>query len=202
MIIKMSSDETLLELVYHGREERNLEYKRSMNWKEPATKAKIAKSAMAMANLPDGGVIVVGVEKKGEFHKPLGMIQEDIESFKQDDVMQYINEKYADPYIELSMRLVGKDNNYFVVIQINEFAELPIICKRDGLENLKKGALYTRSRMKYETVQVRSQTEMREIINLAVDKEIRRLHSRGLLQSSYSSSRDDKQAFEKQREGL
>ena len=59
------SDEALLEMVYHGREEQNLEYKQSISWQEPAIKAKIAKSAMAMANLPDGGAIVVGVEKKG-----------------------------------------------------------------------------------------------------------------------------------------
>lgn len=42
------SDEALLEMVYHGREERNLEYKQSISWQEPAIKAKIAKSAMAM----------------------------------------------------------------------------------------------------------------------------------------------------------
>ena len=196
------SDESLLELVYHGREERNLEYKRSMSWNEPATKAKIVKSSMAMANLPDGGVIVIGVEKRGEACEAVGMEQGQIESFKQDDVMQYVNEKYADPYVELTVRSVSKDKRSFLVIQVHEFAQLPVICKHDGLENLKQGALFTRSRVKYETVQVKSQTEMREILDLATDKEIRRLRSRGLLPLVALPSKADKQAFEQQRGGL
>lgn len=198
------SDEVLLEMVYHGREERNLEYKRSMSWQESVTKAKIAKSAMAMANLPDGGAIVIGVEKIGETYDPKGMEQDHIESFKQDDVMEYINEKYADPYVELSVTTVNNDNKFFVVIQVHEFGQLPVICKNNGLENLKRGAFFTRSRVKHETVQVRSQTEMREILDLAVDKGIRRLRSRGLLTFAGTAlpSEDDRQAFEQQREGL
>ncbi|MFC1916643.1 helix-turn-helix domain-containing protein [Chloroflexota bacterium] len=194
------SDEALLELIYHGREERNLEYKRSINWEEPATKAKIAKSAMAMANLPDGGAIVIGVEKTGEAYDEVGMEQGHIESFRQDDVMEYINEKYANPYVELTVRPVSKDNKSFTVIQVQEFGQLPVICKNDGLENLKRGALFTRSRVKHETVQVRRQTEMREILDLAVDKEIRRLRSHGLLTfvEAARASESDRQLFEQQ----
>jgi len=198
------SDEALLELIYHGREERNLEYKRSISWQEPATKAKIAKSAIAMANLRDGGAIIIGVEKKGEAYNPIGMKQGHVESFKQDDVMDYVNEKYADPYVELTVTQVSENNKWFVAIQVHEFGQLPIICKNDGLENLKRGAIFTRSRVKYETAQVRSQTEMREILDLAVDKEIRRLRSRGLVSfvEVPSPSYTDKQAFERQRGGL
>ena len=198
------SDEALLELVYHGREERNLEYKQSISWQEPATKAKIAKSAMAMANLPDGGAIVIGVEKVGEIYNPVGMEQIHIESFRQDEVMEYVNYKFADPYIELSVTPVSSDDNHFLVIQVHEFGQLPVICKNNGLENLRRGALYTRSRVKHETIEVRSQTEMRETLDLAVDKEVRRLRSRGLLvfTGAATSSETDKQEFEQQREGL
>jgi len=194
------SDEALLEMVYHGREERNLEYKQSISWQEPAIKAKIAKSAMAMANLPDGGAIVIGVEKKGETYDPVGMEQGHIKSFKQDDVMEYINEKYADPFVELSVTPVSKDDKCFVVIQVHEFSQLPVICKNNGLENLKRGAFFTRSRVKHETVQVKSQTEMREILDLAVDKEIRRLRSRGLLTfvEAARPSESDRKLFEQQ----
>lgn len=198
------SDEALLELVYHGREERNLEYKQSMSWQEPVTKAKIAKSAMAMANLPDGGAIVVGVEKSGETHNPSGMEQSHIESFRQDEVMEYVNQRFADPYVELSVTPTLIGDNSFIVIQVREFAQLPIICKNNGLENLRRGALYTRSRVKHETIEVRSQTELREILDLAVDKEIRRLRSRGLLVSTEgtTSAEPDNQKFEQQREAL
>ena len=197
------SDEALFELVYHGREERNLEYKQSMSWDETATKAKIAKSAMAMANLPDGGAIVLGVRKNGETYSPIGMDIGHAELFKQDDVMDWVN-RYADPYVELTVTFISKDNNCFVVIQVQEFGQLPVICKKDGVEGLKQGALFTRSRRKYETAQVRSQTEMREIIDLAVDKEIRLLHGRGLIAfgEAVSPSEADREAFEQQRGGL
>lgn len=174
------SDEALLELVFHGREERNLEYKQSMSWADLATRAKIAKSSMAMANLPDGGAIVIGVRKSGEVYEPVGMGDDDMESFKQDDVMDWVN-GYADPSVEITVRTATRDKSDFVVIQIKEFAQLPVICKKNGIEGLRKGALFTRSKRKYETAEVSGESEMREILDLAVDKEIRRLRSRGLL---------------------
>ena len=132
------------------------------------------------------------------------MDQGHIESFKQDEVTEYINDKFADPYIELRLTPLSRDNKHFLIIQVHEFGQLPVICKNNGLENLKRGALYTRSRTKYETIQVRSQTEMREILDLAVDKEIRRLRSRGLIVSAETapSPKEDVYKFEQQREGL
>ena len=153
------SDEALLEMVDHGREERNLEYKRSISWQDAAAKAKIAKSAMAMANIPDGGVIVIGVEKIGETYDAVGMEQGHIESFKQDDVVEYINEKYADPYIELKVTPVTKDDKCFVIIQVHEFSQLPIICKNNGLENLRRGAFFIRSLVQLTNTSISSGQE-------------------------------------------
>jgi len=196
-------DEALLDyLIFHGREERNLEYKQSMSWVEIATKVKVAKSAMAMANISDGGYIVIGERKIGEVYEPEGMQEDHANSFKQDDVMEWVN-KYADPYVELILQCDQRDGKRFVVIQIQEFDELPVVCKKDG-EHLKRGDVFTRSRRKYETARVGSQTEIREILDLAVDKEIRRLRSRGLITSGevVSPTEADKQAFERQRGGL
>ena len=175
-------DEALIDyLISHGREERNLEYKQSMSWSDIATKVKVTKSAMAMANISDGGYIVFGEKKNGEVYEPEGMQKDHADSFKQDDVMDWVN-KYADPYVELIVSVEKRDGKRFVVIQIQEFDQLPVVCKKDG-EDLKCGDVFTRSRRKYETARVGSQTEMREILDLAVDKEIRRLRSRGLVTS-------------------
>ena len=57
------SEEHITQWIIHGREERNLEYKSSLDWADAATKAKIVKSAIAMANLRDGGWIVIGVDR-------------------------------------------------------------------------------------------------------------------------------------------
>ena len=192
-------DESLIDyLIFHGREERNLEYKRSMSWTDIATKVKITKTAMAMSNISDGGYIVIGVTKNGEAYEPDGMQELHLDSFKQDDVMTWVNE-YADPYVELTVTFANRDSKHFVIIEILEFDQLPIVCKKNG-QDLKRGDVFTRSRRKYETARVGSQTEIREILELAVDKQIRRLRSRGyvILPETIYPAQNDKQLFEQQ----
>jgi len=48
-----------------------------------------------------------------------------------------------------------------------------VICKKDGMEKLRRGAVYTRSRRMPETVEVPGQVEMREILDLALEKRSR-----------------------------
>jgi len=194
----MLEKEFLDYLIFHRREERNLEYKQSMSWAETATRVKVAKSAMAMANISDGGYIVFGVKKNGEVYEPEGMQEDHADSFKQDDVMEWVN-NYADPYVELTVTVAERDSKHFVIIQIQEFDQLPVVCKKNG-EDLKRGDIFTRSRRKYETARIGSQTEMREIIDLSMNKEIRRLRSRGLITSvevDYPTE-IDKREFEQQ----
>jgi len=170
----MASEE-FRDWVFHGREERNLEYKPSLNWKDDTTKAKIAKAVLAMANLRDGGFIVLGVEDSGA--KPTGMNQRDSESFNQDHVLAHVNE-YADPFVELAVSPVELEGKLFVVIRVQEFYEIPVICKKETKDqNLRKGAIYIRSRRIPESAEVRSQTEMREILELAAIKNVRKLIS-------------------------
>src|SRR6202044_3763764 len=61
----------------------------------------------------------------------------------------------------------------FCILRVSEFAELPVVCKKDGIEKLRRGATYIRSRRIPETVEVPSQVEMREILDLAVEKRSR-----------------------------
>src|SRR5574341_148406 len=166
----MMMSQQLLDLVFHGREERNLEYKPSLSWSDRSVQDKTAKSAMALANIRDGGAIVFGVAQQGDDFVPVGMTPNDAASFNNDDVIAYVN-KYADPYVELSVsQVTTEEGKRFVVIQVREFAEIPVVCKRDGTERLTKGAIYIRTRRMPETAVVPSQTEMRELVELAVEK--------------------------------
>ena len=165
----------LATLVSNGREERSLEYKRSMNWAEPSTKAKIVKSTLAMANLRDGGTIVFGIEERNDTFLPAGMSPDDYHSFNQDDVSVEVN-NFADPFVELVVVKEDVAGKLFVGIRVREFQELPVICRRDGVERLRVGALYVRPRRKHETVEVPSQIEMREILELALEKKVRLLY--------------------------
>ena len=160
-------------LIQFPREERNLEFKRSMDWTDPATKAKLTKSVLAMANLRDGGHIVLGVERQpDDTYLPVGMQTEHCDCFIQDQLGSHFSE-YADPYVEVTLIKHKTDEKIFCIIRVSEFAELPVLCRKDGLEKLRRGAIYTRSRRMPETVEVPSQVEMREILDLAIEKRYR-----------------------------
>ena len=168
--------DTLRRLVYWGKEERNLEYKQSMNWASPETRAKLAKSILAMANLRDGGTIILGVKREADdSYTPEGMSKEDFDSFIQDHLSAHISE-FADPYVEATLTKKIIEDCLYCIIQVAEFEEIPVICKRDG-DKLRRGATYIRSRRMNETVEVPSHIEMREILELATEKRVRAFYS-------------------------
>ncbi|MEK0336988.1 MAG: ATP-binding protein, partial [Nitrosopumilus sp.] len=182
-------------LITHGREERNLEYKGDVNWKTKSVQAKLIKTIMAFSNIPDGGAIVLGVEQEGEIFTASGLSTNNYNSFKQDDVSDVVN-GYADPYVELTVRQVLYDNSNFIVIQVKEFSEIPVICKKNGIEMLIRGGIYIRPRRKHETVIIPSQVEMRELIDSSIDKGIISLQKR-LINLDTQSSASQKSDIEK-----
>ena len=172
----------LIDLILHGSEERNLEYKESMSWSQRDVKVEITRCILGMANLRDGGAIVLGVEQRGSNFVLAGMRPEHVKSFSHDRVAPYVSER-ADPFVEIEITPVSHEEKEFIVIQVREFDELPVICKREGKLStgnlrLRRGVIYIRSRRMCETIEVPSQTEMREIIELAVDKGVRRFMER------------------------
>ena len=195
-----------LDIIFHGREERNIEYKASLNWADTNTKTKVARSCLAMANIADGGRIVLGVTEgpKGTF-RPTGMSPQDASSFNQDDVQALVN-SFADPAIDLWVHRVNHNGKAFVVVRVSQFDQVPIICKKDGKQGLNKGTVYTRSRRMPESAPVRDQTEMREILEMAVDKQMRNYVARtvswGLLRAEGPSEDPDAAAFHSERKDL
>ena len=105
------------------------------------------------------------------------MPDNDFNSYDQDNISSYVA-NYADPFVEFNINKINHEGKKYVIIQVKEFYELPIICKKDGSEGLKNGAIYTRTRRKYETAEVPSQTEMREIIESATNKGIKKFRER------------------------
>lgn len=196
-------NQEFIEWILHGREERNIEYKGDISWETNAVRATITKSVLAMSNIKDGGVIVIGVHENGEDYEPNGLSKANSESFRQDDVSAYINE-FADPYVEITLRHIKYNSKNFVLIQILEFSELPVICKKDGLKNLKRGGIYTRPRRKIESTFIPGQVEMREIIDMAVSKSIIQ-HRIRFKEFGFETSKIDKQSkldFDEQLKGL
>ena len=163
----------LLDLIEHGIEERNLEYKGPFPWTDKELIGKLCKSIMAMSNLRDGGAIIIGVEEepKGTW-TPVGLSATDVMTFNQDDIADFVN-GYASPSARFSTRIVKREEKPYVVIEVQRFAEVPIVCRKSGPAGLRPGAMYTRSFKKIETVEVGSEEEMRESLEMATAAEDR-----------------------------
>lgn len=197
----MGDFERLIALIKIEREERFLEYKTSAPW--DSLKEKVTKTAIGMANMRDGGTIIIGVPNKEGRFVPEGMLEEHIATYDADEVQAFIN-KFADPYVRIEIHPVPWDQKKFLAIVVHEFDEIPVVCKRNsGI--LRQGAIYTRSYRIPETCEVQTQTEMREIIEMAVEKGIIRfmkMTQRLGIPIEKIAEISDSEAFNKQLEGL
>ena len=171
-------------------------------WGDARTKAKITRTILGMSNIRDGGAVVIGVAQDGENFLPEGANPSDVGSFAQDLVAEWVN-GYADPFAEVTVSRVSHKHSSFVVIQVAEFTEIPVVCKQNGpFDFLRRGAIYTRSRRKHETVEVPSQVEMRELLDLSIEKGFRRLlerlHRAGVSMTAIAGLSRHREEFEQQ----
>lgn len=205
----MPNETDLQFYIIHGKEERYLEYKRSMIWTgNDTTKVKIAKAMMAMANLRNGGVIVIGMQETSRgVWTPEVMTPQQISSFTLDDVSQWVND-YATPAIQFSIRAFALNSNHFVILQVQEFNTSPVICRKQkisGGEAIEAGVIYYRSNRKIESAPISSDEDLRELVGLAIDKgisrHVSRLHKLGLIPIESTKQLDATQ-YEEERNGL
>jgi len=183
-------------------ESRSVEYKCSETWNN--LKNKIVKACLAMANLRDGGYIVIGVRRESAhgYLNATGMQPKHRETWDVDKVQQYVN-KYAEPYVQLEIYFPEDSGKQFVVIRVNQFDIVPVLCKRDlPEENLHKGDLLVRPLGTIESRRIQTAEEMRAVLDIAIDIGVKRFmerqHRIGLLPISPS----DEELFNKQLEGL
>jgi len=200
------SESEIETLIKYPNEERYLEFKRSVCW-DGDIRAKIAKSIMALANLRDGGWIVIGKEEQADnSFKSVGMTQQDYDSFDSDNVKAYVYERTQPP---VSFEVIKKqyEDKRFILIKVKEFDDIPIMCKKSFDDILHAGKLYVRSKGKPESIATPSDAEMREVIELAIDKGVskfvQRLQRTGIWAPKEElSTSDDEEEFKKQRADL
>jgi len=102
-----------------------------------------------------------------------GITPTDLPTWTHDDVSGALN-AYADPYVDVSLETLTSEGRHFVVLTIDEFAEVPVLCKKDYQGVLRSGACYVRRRGRIESSEVPSQSEMRDLLALATEKSLRR----------------------------
>jgi len=140
--------------------------------------AKVARAMLAMVNRREGGVVIIGVAE-GPAHKPklLGVDDGDLATWNFDDLAATLA-PIADPAIRFRVSTPMHGGRYFVCIEVDAFDDVPVICQRRHPPSarrgeplvLREGAIYVRSRGKPESVEIPSQTEMRELLELATER--------------------------------
>ena len=159
-------------------ERRNMEFKKSMPWKD--LKCVLTRTIMAMANLKGGGTVIIGIgEGQGKTTDYAGMSREDFDTYNPDDIASFVNE-YAEPSVTVVAHKITSHEKYYVVLDIEEFDEVPIVCKKDGRKtcknHLRRGSIYHRPRRKVESTDRFDYADMRELVSLAVAKQHALMH--------------------------
>lgn len=168
----MNTDE--LEALLSGAEETDsLEFKGAVAWDRNL----FVKDILAMANVIDGGRIVVGVED-GTFERQ-GLSPKQLATYKIDNMRDGVA-PYADPHVVFKMDKVQDAGGLsYVVIQVQPFDDVPVICKSNGAD-VKDGKIYFRSRTRRPaSAPIMNSAEMRELVERAAVRSARRLRRIG-----------------------
>ena len=186
------------------QEMHSVDFKRADVWNN--LKYKITKSVIAMSNLQDGGIIIVGVAEQDNKWNRTGMTEKQLNTYNPDDMIDHVN-KYASPSITFDVvkHADGEELKYLVV-QAHEFDEKPIVCKKDYSDELRRGALYIRPLGKAESREVRSAEELHTLLELAIEKRTRSFLSQiqrvGIDLGSISLLKSDADKYDEESEGF
>lgn len=202
--MKILSEEGFQKIIEAGYESRNLEFKPGFSWSDSDSlwlREKIIQTMLGMANTHDGGSIIVGINEKDNKPEFVGITAEQLATFKYDGIKGVVD-SFASSSLSFDLAQATYKSKKYLVISVSDFDELPIICKNDGQYKssggeylLRRGDVYTRSRSgPPATIRV-TEVEMREIIDIAVDKSELKLKKRGW---RYVEKLDE-EAFLKQR---
>jgi len=152
-------------------EARDVDYAESQPF--DVLKWKIIEGAMAMANLRDGGFLIVGVSQRSVHPELQGISDEDLRTFDPDDVIEAIN-KYAKPPVEAAVYTIEEGAKKFLVIDIAPFDRTPVMCSKtapgDSGRKFKSGNIFARSPERVSTTRVAEYSLMAEIIEIAAEK--------------------------------
>jgi len=188
------------------QESQSIEFKRSAPWDD--LKWSIIKACMAIANLRDGGLIVVGVSENGDTWDLSGIQDEHLQSYDLDTIVSQIN-SYASPHVEVDIVLVFyRNKNNFLVIDVHEFFDTPIVCKKNGPDTLRNapdgllaGDIYVRPTGLPRTTKISDASQLHDLLELAAEKRARRFLEQAQ-RIGMAPAESSSQQFDKELEGL
>ena len=171
----MLTNEEVQAIVAYGRETQSVEFKQDGSPVDKSFAALVARAAMALSNRRDGGHIILGIVDNDPAGAKSGMSDDNVAAWlEHDDTMARLN-IYADPPMSLNVEVRSLiDGRQVVVIEVSEFDTIPTLCNRDFPGKLMRGELYTRSLAKPESSRSQTQNELRTVLELGTQKQLRR----------------------------
>ncbi len=172
------TDEEFAQILARGYERNGEEFKPAGPATDGYLFAQVARAALGMANRRDGGKVVIGINDTNHGLTPVGISASDMPTWNYDDVAEKLS-SYADPSIRFELESHSHEGNQYIVLAVMEFDDIPVLCKKDypkqnNREVLRKGACYVRSRRKPETTEIPTQEDMRDLVDLATEKRLRK----------------------------
>jgi len=156
------------------QESQAIDFKESADWN--SLKWRLIRTVMAMGNLRDGGIIVIGASERGDDWELTGIEQAHLSTYDIDDIIDAIN-KYASPPMQVEIvRVKYRNDKEFLAFQIKEFEHSPYVCKKNGPDEvglLFEGEAYIRPPGKPQTKKVTNAQEMDDLLELAAEKRAR-----------------------------
>jgi predicted HTH transcriptional regulator len=158
------------------QESEGVDFKAPATWQD--VKYRVIRTAMAMGNLRDGGLIIIGVSEQQRQWDLVGINASHLRSYDVDDMVDAVN-RYASPPMVLDIvRVTYRNGREFLVVLAREFEHTPHVCKRNspsGIALLREGEIYVRPPGKAQTVKVASADELHDLLELAAEKRARRM---------------------------
>jgi len=195
--------EEFAQLLTLGHETHGIEFKGPCARTDKPQFAKVVRAVLGMANRRDGGKVVIGVsEEAGNKLELVGLSQQQLNTWAHDGVAGVVA-GYADPFVTLVTEHIEYCGGKFVVLTVAEFEEVPVLCKKAYPDVLNPGACYVRRRGSPGTSEVPTQAEMRDLLELATEKGVRKffqqIHRAGIDLAGVQVPPDDAQLFDQQR---
>lgn len=153
----------LLQLIENQGETQSIEFKQDTPW----TLKSMAKDILAMANVRNGGTIIIGVRENMDSFEPTGVSAINLATYQRETMQDQIS-NHADPSVTFDV-FVPEDleGKKYVVIKVYSFLEVPVLSKVD-FGDLKKGTIYYRSRNgRPSSAPVSNSTDLRDILDIA-----------------------------------
>ena len=195
-------DEDFIEIMGLDHELNGVEFKSPGPMSNRRLVMQVIKAILGMSNRRDGGKIIIGVGDNQGVLNPIGLTPLELSEWTPDAVADQVA-NYADPNATFTLEKREYEGNSYVVLTVEEFSDVPVLCKRDYGDVLRAGACYVRPRRKPETTEIPTQADMRDLLDLAIEKGVTRFLERArrvglFISPTVETSTSDQERFDEQ----